>query len=96
MLELAAPDIEHHYETDGDTRTAIMLHEDGSWGRAEQTRHTPPVVHQGGPRRLWDLLDEVRDHWLRHGQLPLYGALARVTPDGTIHLRRGAWSAVIG
>lgn len=96
MLELTAPDIEHHHETDGDTRTALMLHSDGSWARAEQAGRALPVVHQGGPRRLWDLLDEVRDHWLRHGRLPLYGALARVTPDGTIHLRRGTWNAVIG
>jgi protein-L-isoaspartate O-methyltransferase len=96
MLELAAPDIEHFYEKDGDTRTAIMAHSDGSWARVEQTGHALPVVHQSGPRRLWDLLDEVRDYWLQHGQLPLHGALARVAPDGTIHLRRGQWSAVIG
>ncbi|MFC4056686.1 methyltransferase domain-containing protein [Planomonospora corallina] len=95
MLEMMAPDIEHHHEVDGDTRTAIMLHADGSWARAVQVAGGQPIVHQGGPRRLWDLLDEVRAYWLQHGQLPLHGALARVSPDGTIRLRRGQWSASI-
>lgn len=96
MLELAAPDIEHHYEHDGDTRTALMVHADGSWARATSTGRALPTVHQGGPRRLWDLLDEVRDYWLQHGELPLHGARVRVTPEGVIHLQRGQWKATIG
>ncbi|MEU4703327.1 methyltransferase domain-containing protein [Nonomuraea dietziae] len=95
MLELAAPDIEHYFEQDGDRRTSVMVHADGSWARAVQDGRSFPMIHQGGPRRLWDLLDEVRDYWLQHGQLPLHGALARVDPDGTIRLRRGRWSAAI-
>lgn len=95
MLEILAPGIVHHYERNGDTRVGLMLHEDGSWARAEQAGHAPPVVTQAGPRRLWDLLDQVRDIWLREGQLPLHGALARIHPDGTISLRRGRWSATI-
>jgi hypothetical protein len=42
---------------------------------------------------LWDLLDEVREMWLREGSLPVYGASATITPDGGIHLRRGRWQA---
>lgn len=53
----------------------------------------PPVVHQSGARWLWDLLDEVREMWLREGSLPVYGASATITPDGGIYLRRGQWRA---
>jgi hypothetical protein len=49
----------------------------------------------GGPRRLWDLLDNIRTSWLRDGSLPVYGAQATVTPGGTVHLRRGRWQATI-
>ncbi|GIH25113.1 protein-L-isoaspartate O-methyltransferase [Acrocarpospora phusangensis] len=95
MLEIAAPGIEHSYEENGDARTAVMVHEDGSWARAESTGEDLPTVHQGGPRRLWDELDRVRDYWLQHGALPLYGARVRVSPDGSIRLQRGRWSATI-
>ncbi|MFG1751964.1 methyltransferase domain-containing protein [Streptosporangium sandarakinum] len=96
MLEVMAPGIEHDYREDGDTRIALMVHEDGSWARAEQTGRGLLIVHQGGPRRLWDVLDQARDHWLWEGSLPLYGANVRITPDGTIHLQRGRWKATIG
>ncbi|GGO16117.1 hypothetical protein GCM10010116_32480 [Microbispora rosea subsp. aerata] len=72
-----------------------MVHKDGSWARAEQIGREPPTVHQGGPRRLWDVLDEARDYWLQHGALPLYGANVTITPDGVIHLQRGRWKATI-
>lgn len=96
MLEITCPGIEHDYHEDNGTRTAIMVHADGSWARAVQAEHTRPIVHQGGPRRLWDEFDALRDYWLQHGSLPLYGATVRITPDGEIHLRRGRWSATIG
>lgn len=95
MLEVMAPGIEHGYHETGETRIALMVHADGSWARAEQTGREHPVVHQGGPRRLWDVLDAARDHWLWNGMLPLYGAHVRITPDGAIHLRRGRWQATI-
>ncbi|WP_214409873.1 methyltransferase domain-containing protein [Sphaerisporangium fuscum] len=95
MLEIMAPGVELDHHQAGATRIALMVHEDGSWARAVQTDDEPPVVHQGGPRRLWDVLDEARDHWLRNGMLPLYGASVRITPDGAIHLRRGRWKATI-
>ncbi|MFI6907201.1 hypothetical protein ACIBKY_38485 [Nonomuraea sp. NPDC050394] len=70
MLTILAPGIEHHYEQRDGVRIAVMSHEDGSWARAED--HDGKVtVHQSGPRRLWDYLDQVRDFWLRHGELPL-------------------------
>jgi len=95
MLEILAPSIEHDFAEDGGVRTAVMVHADGSWARAEQAGQEPPVVHQAGPRRLWDELDRVRDYWLQHGALPLYGAQVRISPDGTIHLQRGRWKATI-
>jgi hypothetical protein len=70
-----------------------MLHPDGSWARASAAETDAPIVHQSGARRLWDLLDEVRGMWLREGSLPIYGAGATLTPDGSIHLRRGKWRA---
>jgi Protein-L-isoaspartate carboxylmethyltransferase len=96
MLEVMAPSIEHTYYETGDARIALMVHEDGSWARAEQIGREPSAVHQGGPRRLWDMLDEVRGYWLQHGSLPLYGARVRITSEGTIHLQRGRWKATIG
>lgn len=99
-LSVLHPGIEHHYDQHGDGancfRTAFMLHPDGSWARAEQRGDDPPTVHQGGPRRLHDLLDAIRHTWLRDGSLPVYGAKATITPDGVIHLLRGRWSATIG
>ncbi len=55
----------------------------------------PPVIHQSGPRHLWDTLDDLWRQWLRDGSLPAYGAKAAITSDGTIHLIRGRWQATI-
>ncbi|ONH54604.1 protein-L-isoaspartate(D-aspartate) O-methyltransferase [Frankia sp. CcI49] len=96
MLHLAAPDIEHRYWHEDDGRhTALMAHPDGSWARATAVGVEPPTVHQGGLRRLWDILDGVRDDWLSHGMAPFLGARIMVREDGAIALRRGTWSAVI-
>ncbi|MGH3852389.1 MAG: methyltransferase domain-containing protein [Pseudonocardiaceae bacterium] len=94
-LGILHPGIEHHYDKQDSTRTAFMLHSDGSWARAISQGDDPPVVHQGGPRRLWDLLDTIRTIWLRDGSLPVYGAQATITPDGTTHLSRGRWQATV-
>jgi protein-L-isoaspartate O-methyltransferase len=96
MVTLLAPGVEHYYSEGGDLRTAWMLHPDGSWVRASAVGSEAPVVHQSGVRRLWDLLDEIREMWLREGSLPVYGASATITPDGGIHLRRGRWRASLG
>ncbi|TYB61396.1 methyltransferase domain-containing protein [Nonomuraea sp. PA05] len=97
MMELLAPGIEHRFITYDDKadRVALMAHEDGSWVRAEE-RDGKVVVHQGGPRRLHDLLDRVREQWLREGELPIRGAKVAVSPAGVISLRRGNWTAGIG
>jgi protein-L-isoaspartate O-methyltransferase len=94
VLGIMAPGIQHEFAESADgERTAWMVHPDGSWARATGTGDDPPTVHQGGPRRLWDILDGIRLSWLRDGSLPVYGADATITPDGTIHLRHGHWQA---
>lgn len=98
MLELAAPGIRHRFERalDG-SATAWMAHPDGSWARARSLDgRSLPLVYQGGPRRLWDELDAVRETWLREGAAPFLGARAMVLEDGTVKLARGSWRATIG
>jgi protein-L-isoaspartate O-methyltransferase len=97
MLEVTAPGIAHRYEYDEQTgvETAWMMHEDGSWARAAGTEHEAAVVHQGGPRRLWDILDDIRHQWVLSGALPVRGADVQIDPDGTCHLTKGKWSATI-
>ncbi|MED7926638.1 methyltransferase domain-containing protein [Nonomuraea sp. LP-02] len=97
MLELIAPGIQHRfitYDADPD-RVALMAHPDGSWARAEQIGGRV-MVHQSGPRRLHDLLDQVREHWLTYGELPIRGAEVAIDLEGVITLRRGGWTATIG
>lgn len=95
-LGLTVPGVEHHFEQGDDgTRTAWMLHPDGSWARATAVGDEPSVVHQAGPQRLHDILDRLRDDWLRDGSLPAYGARVTISPDGTLVFRRGRWTATI-
>ncbi|MBB5123055.1 protein-L-isoaspartate(D-aspartate) O-methyltransferase [Streptomyces eurocidicus] len=93
MLDVVAPGIEHRFDEGGTQRTALMAHADGSWARATARADEAPQVHQGGPRRLWDILDEIRTHWLTHGELPVRGAKVFVKPDGSTYLARGKWLA---
>ncbi|MEW5352653.1 methyltransferase domain-containing protein [Streptomyces sp. 16-176A] len=95
MLGLTAPGIEHAYREDGDRRIAVMAHADGSWARAVAVGSGAPIVHQGGPRRLWNLLDSIRAYWLQHGELPARGARVLITPEGETRLARGTWRAVL-
>ncbi|MFE5873043.1 50S ribosomal protein L11 methyltransferase [Streptomyces roseifaciens] len=93
MLDVTAPGIEHRYEEHQDRRVALMAHPDGSWVRAVAQADGLPTVHQGGPRRLWDTLDEIRTYWLTNGELPVRGARVFIKPDGTTYLARGGWHA---
>lgn len=96
LLEITAPGIVHDYDEAADgRRTAWMMHADGSWARAEATGDEPPVVHQSGVRRLWDILEELRVEGLRTGYFQLYGARAFIAQDGAILLARGTWRATI-
>lgn len=96
MYALAAPGVRHSYDEDTEgVRTAVMVHDDGSWARATGHRGEQPTVHQAGPRRLWDMLDEIRHDWLSDGALPAYGAQALIGPDGTLRLSRGTWHTTV-
>lgn len=97
LLEVTAPGIEHAYDiADDGRRTAWMWHPDGSWAKASaKDERAAPEVRQGGPRRLWDMLDDQREYWLRHGYFQLYGAKAFIADDGRTLLARGRWRAVI-
>ncbi|MYR84550.1 protein-L-isoaspartate(D-aspartate) O-methyltransferase [Streptomyces sp. SID685] len=97
MLSLTAPGIEHRTGTDDHGgRLAWMLHPDGSWAWARTAPgERTATVHQGGPRRLYDLLDEIRWRWLEHGELPVYGAQVTISPDGETTLSRGGWAATL-
>jgi len=97
MMQLAAPGVEHHYRcSDTGQRTASMVHPDGSWAVATAEGLESPTVRQGGPRRLWDILDEIRDRWLAAGcEFPIRGARVAIDPDGTCTLTRGTWKATV-
>ncbi|WP_244229968.1 hypothetical protein [Kitasatospora albolonga] len=96
MLEVTTPGVESAFETDGETRTAYLVHPDGSWARATAEWTDPPEVHQGGPQRLWGALERVRNRLNTEGSLPLLGARVRITPDGVVHLWRGGWRGSLG
>ncbi|MYS83600.1 MULTISPECIES: methyltransferase domain-containing protein [Streptomycetaceae] len=95
MLEVEVPGVELDYRHEGDTRSAVLVHPDGSWARATAHRFAAPIVHEGGPRRLWKLLERIRLRLNVEGRLPLYGAHVRITPDGVCHLKRGGWTGTI-
>lgn len=97
VLSVTAPGITCRSHTDKQTgiTTTWMVHDDGSWARASGKDNEPAVIHQSGPRRLWNLLDDLRRYWLAHGVLPLRGAKVRIDPDGTCHLSRGQWNATL-
>ncbi len=97
ILSVTTPGLAYDTATSPDTgiTTTWITHPDGSWARAAGRPGQPATIHQAGPRRLWDILDQVRADWLQHGCLPLRGARARITPDGTCHLTQGDWHAII-
>ncbi|MFD4508395.1 protein-L-isoaspartate(D-aspartate) O-methyltransferase [Streptomyces sp. NPDC058457] len=96
MLELLAPSIDHRVAQVGDERTVWLLHQDGSWARATAVGFLgSPTVHQGGPRRLWDVLEKIRHRLNREGGLPVYGAQVAIDPDGTTTLSRGSWTTTL-
>lgn len=97
LLSITVPGLTIRAASDAQTGTSTtwLAHPDGSWARATGSGDQPAHVHQAGPRRLWDTLDDHRHWWLTHGYLPLRGAAARIDPDGTCHLDRDGWHATI-
>ncbi|MFI5814879.1 protein-L-isoaspartate(D-aspartate) O-methyltransferase [Streptomyces sp. NPDC051643] len=96
MLALAVPGIDYRQEEIDGVRTVWLLHADGSWARATATEFLgSPVVHQGGPQRLWRELQRIRNRLNREGELPAHGAKVTITPDGETTLSRGSWSQTL-
>ncbi|MFE5597529.1 methyltransferase domain-containing protein [Streptomyces sp. NPDC056549] len=97
MLQLQIPGIEHRHQWHPDrSHTVWMAHPDGSWVRAHATGpREPATVYQGGPRRLWNPLEEILDRLNWTGELPVYGAEVTITPDGLTTLARGNWKVTL-
>ncbi|WP_416970261.1 methyltransferase domain-containing protein [Streptomyces sp. 4F14] len=92
LYELDTPGVETRAATYPDGRRVLwLLAEDGSWARAEDG--SLPVVHQSGPRRLWDDLERVRCTWEEHHRFPLYALRAELSSEGSRFLSpTGSWS----
>ncbi|MGW4794935.1 protein-L-isoaspartate O-methyltransferase family protein [Nonomuraea sp. NPDC004297] len=96
LLELHSPGIRHRYaETADGHRTATLAHPDGSHAHADAHGDEPPAITQAGPRRLWDLLDDIRQDWITRGGNPVYGARAVIGDDGVIHLTNKDWTLTV-
>ncbi|WP_285777896.1 methyltransferase domain-containing protein [Microtetraspora sp. NBRC 13810] len=96
MLELTIPGVETHFIVGRDgEHVARLVHPDGSWARASGAPDALPVVHQGGPHRLWDLVDDARHRAAMDGTLPVRGAAVHIHTDGRISLMNGTWHAEI-
>ncbi|WP_018347988.1 methyltransferase domain-containing protein [Longispora albida] len=54
-----------------------LLHSDGSWAHSDGDR-----VTQGGPRRLWDILESAHADWSAHGRPPRTAIHIRVDQTG--------------
>lgn len=83
LYELDTPGVETRaavYPDDG-RRVVWLLAADGSWARAEDS--TSPLVHQGGPRRLWDALERVRRRWEENNRFALHTMRAELSPEGS-------------
>ncbi|MFI6683080.1 methyltransferase domain-containing protein [Streptomyces sp. NPDC050485] len=93
LYELDTPGVETRapmYPNDG-RRVVWLLAADGSWARAEDG--TSPVVHQGGPHRLWDDLERVRRKWEENNRFSLHTLRAELTAEGSSLLSPdGSWS----
>ncbi|MFJ8310880.1 MULTISPECIES: methyltransferase domain-containing protein [unclassified Streptomyces] len=93
LYELDTPGVETRAATcpDNGRRVVWLLAADGSWARAEDG--TSPVVHQSGPRRLWDDLERVRRRWEEDNRFSLHTLRAELTAEGSSLLSPdGSWS----
>ncbi|MGX1854163.1 methyltransferase domain-containing protein [Streptomyces sp. NPDC055299] len=93
LYELETPGVETRAATypDDGRRVVWLLAADGSWARAEDG--ATPLVHQGGPRRLWDGLERVHRTWEQNNRFPLHTLRAELTAEGGSLLSPdGSWS----
>lgn len=97
MFELCAPGVQVRTQTTEDgERLFWLLHRDGSWARASQRGDALPTVHQVGPRRLWDELEQAEARWNETGRFDPRELRAPFTPDGgTLTTADGAWAVTL-
>jgi protein-L-isoaspartate O-methyltransferase len=95
LFELDTPGVETRAARFPDARRVLwLLGPDGSWARAEDG--PDPVVHQSGPRRLWDALEGVRRKWEEGNRFSLHSLRARLTPEGgTLTAPNSSWTFTI-
>lgn len=67
--------------TDGDVQW--LVHPDGSWAYHDNATST---VEQGGPRRLWDELEQIYQLWTDNGEPTRANIGLTVTPNGLHHV----------
>jgi hypothetical protein len=91
LYELDSPEIENRSATlDDGSEVVWLLGADGSWARAEGVSQ---LVHQSGPRRLWDDLERVQQTWSSSGQFSLDQLNVELSPDqSTLTSPDGRWT----
>ncbi|MDI3407948.1 methyltransferase domain-containing protein [Streptomyces cavernicola] len=96
LYELDTPGVETRAATLRDGRRVLwLLGRDGSWARAEEARAgAGGVIHQSGPRRLYDGLERVRRLWAERGRFPLHSMTVELGPEsgGTLTSPDGTWT----
>lgn len=89
LARIELPDVLWYWLPSGGEKhnRAIAGRLDRSWARlADDQASGQPLVTQGGPRRLWDALEESAARWLRLGRPGLERFGVSVTPDGAQHV----------
>jgi hypothetical protein len=82
VFELTTPGVQVRTQTNEDgERLFWLLHHDGSWARASERGKALPTVHQAGPRRLWDELEQAEARWTAAGRFDPRELRARFTPE---------------
>jgi len=91
LFELDSPDIENRSATlDDGSEIVWLLGDDGSWARAEGANR---IVHQSGPRRLWDDLDRVQRKSIETVRFALDQLRVTLSPEqSTLTSPDGSWS----
>ncbi|MGH3885593.1 MAG: ATP-grasp peptide maturase system methyltransferase [Pseudonocardiaceae bacterium] len=77
MAEVSRTDIAR---ADGDVQW--LVHPDGSWAYHDTTG----IIEQGGPRRLWNELEQIHELWTDNGKPTRDQIGLTVTPSGDHHI----------
>lgn len=97
MVSLALPGMEIRTQQSGNgERQFWLLHPDGSWARCQGKGGELPIVHQTGPRRLWDELEQTEARWNAAGRFDPRQLTARFSAaESTLTAPGGKWSITL-